>query len=99
MSVVMKVAYDGDAHILTFELLDNGGDRGSSFVVIYSDSNQLGTGTSQGRDLLHSGGDVGGIGVGHRLHHNWCIGAYTHSANRCRNGFPTLDVSHAESLV
>ena len=95
----MKVADDGDTHILTLELLDDGRNRGGSFVVIYGDSNQLGTGTSQGRDLLHRRGDVGGVGVGHRLHHNWCIGADAHSANRRCNGFPTLDISHAEALV
>src|SRR6266550_9108818 len=47
VSVVMEVADDGDTHILTLKLLDNGRDRGSSPVVIYRDSNQLGPGTGQ----------------------------------------------------
>jgi hypothetical protein len=61
----MKVTDDRDTHILTLELFDNGGHRGGSFVIIYGNSNQFGTGAGQGRDLLDCGGDVGGIGVGH----------------------------------
>ena len=99
VSVVMEITDNGDAHALLVKLLDDGRDGGSGLFVIDRDANQLGTCPRQGCDLLDGRGNVGGVGVGHGLHHNRCIATHADAIDRTRNGFPALNVSHAEALV
>ena len=56
-------------------------DRRGRIVVVDGDADQLRAGAGQGGDLLDGGGDVGGIGVGHGLHHYRCIAAHAHAAD------------------
>ena len=84
----------GTLHALLVELLDDGRDGGSGFFVVDRDANQFGAGPRQRRDLLDGAGDVGGIGVGHRLHHNRCIAADADAIDRARDGFSALNVCH-----
>ena len=96
MSVVVEVADDGDGDAVLVELVDDRGDGGCGFVVVDGDADQFRPGAGQGRDLLDGGGNVGGVGVGHRLHHDRCIAADAHTADRSRNGLSTLNLSHGK---
>ena len=98
MSVVMEVADDGDADALFVELLDDGRDRGGGFFVVDRDPNQFGAGAGQRRDLLDGRGNVGGICIGHGLHHDRCIAAHADAIDRAGYGFSALNVSHGEAL-
>ena len=44
--------------------------------------------------LADGAGDVGGVGIGHRLHHDGCIAADAHSAHRGGISLSTLNLSH-----
>ena len=98
VSVVMEVADDGDANALSIELLDDGRDRSRGFFVVDRDPHQLRAGLGQRGNLLDGGRNVSGIGIGHRLHHNWCIAADSHAANRACNGFSASNICHGEAL-
>ena len=95
----MEVTDDGDVHALPIELVDDMRHRGSSVFIVDCDTHQFRSSASECGHLLYRGDDISSIGVGHRLHHDWCIAAHPHPANRGRNRFPALNVSHAEYLV
>ena len=95
----MEIADDGDAHAHIFELLDDGRNGGGGFFVVDGHAHQFGAGAGQRRDLLDGGRNVRSVGVGHRLHHNWCIAADPDAADRPCNRFPALNISHGEVLV
>ena len=44
--------------------------RGRGLVAVDRDPHQFGAGARQRRDLRHRAVDIGGVGVGHRLHHD-----------------------------
>ena len=76
------------------ELLDNVRNGGSRLVVVDGDPHEFGSRASQRGHLLHSRSHIGGIGVGHRLHHNWCIRPHPHTTDHGRNGLSSLNRSH-----
>ena len=43
---------------------------GGGLVAVHRDPHQFGTGARQSGDLRHRALDIGGVGVGHRLHHD-----------------------------
>ena len=68
MAVVVEVADDGRVPAFGGELLDDVGDGFGGVIVVDGDADELGAGAREGGDLLDGGLDVGGVGVGHRLH-------------------------------
>ena len=68
-------------------------------VVIHGDAYQFGPGAGEGCYLLHGRRNVGGVGISHRLHHNWCIGADAHTAHDGRGGLSALDMGHMGSFI
>ncbi len=80
----MKVADDGHPYALLFEALDYVGDGFSGIVVVDGYANYFAASPCQGSHLFYGAGDVGSVGVGHGLHHNWCIAAHANTANRGR---------------
>ncbi len=78
---VMEVADDRhvDAH-LEEPLLDvrHGGRR---LVAVDRDAHDLGTGARQRRDLPGGAFDIGGVGIGHRLHDDRRTAADRHAAD------------------
>ncbi len=99
VTVVVEVADDGDADALLIELFDDVGNGGGSLVVVHGDAYQFGTGAGEGCYLLDGRRNIGGIGIGHRLHHNWCIGADAHTANNGRDGLSALNIGHMGSSI
>ena len=90
----MEVADDGHAQALLLESLDNVGDGLGGIVIVDGDADDFAAGSGQGGDLLYGAGDVGGVGVGHGLHHDWGIAADADSVNRGGMGFSALDLGH-----
>ena len=95
VSVVVKVANDGDGNPELIELLDNARDGGSGSVIVHRDAHQFRSGAGQGRSLLDGAFDVGGIGIGHRLHDHGGIAAHLHLADGGRNCFSATYFRHA----
>ena len=72
------------------------GDGGCGVFVVDGDADQFRPGAGQGGDLLDGARDVGRVGVGHGLHHDWCIAADAHTANRSCNCLSTLYLGHGK---
>jgi hypothetical protein len=51
------------------------------FVAVDGDADHLRAGARQRRDLLRGPFDVGGVGIGHRLHHDGRVAADGHVAD------------------
>src|SRR5258707_1173708 len=68
-------------------------------VIVDGDADDFAAGTRQGGDLLYGARDVRGVGVGHRLHHDRCIAAYSDAADGGGNGFSTLNFCHIRSYI
>ena len=98
MAVVVEVADDGHAQPSLSSRSTIRGDGGRGFVVVDGDAHQLGAGRGERRDLPDGGGDVGGIGVRHGLHHNWCIAAHAHTAHVGGHGLSALKICHGKDL-
>ena len=96
MAVVVKVANDGYADALLVELLDNARNGRRCLFVVDGDAYQFRPGARQRGTLLDGRSNVGGIGVGHRLHHNGCIRADAHAANGDGHGLSTRNHSHGK---
>ena len=94
VSVVMEVADDGHAQALLLESFDDVGDGLGGVVIVDGDADDFAAGARQGGDLLYGAGDVRGVGVGHGLHHNWCIAAHADAADGGGEGFSTLNFGH-----
>jgi hypothetical protein len=69
---VMKIADQRHIETEPFEALADLRNRGSALIAVDGDPDDLGAGAMQGCDLGNGGVDIGGIGVGHGLHHNGC---------------------------
>ena len=64
-------------------------DGAGGGIVIYRQAHQLGTGFMQLLDLRHGCGDIRGIGIGHRLHHDRGVASDYDPGNV--NGMPVLE--------
>src|SRR4029077_12634966 len=93
----MEVTDDGDTYALLIQLLNNRSDSSSSFLVVDGDTNQLRTSPCQRGNLLNGTRDIRGIGVGHGLHHDWCIRANADAADLGGYCFSTLNLRHGET--
>ena len=70
VTVEMEVADQGHAHPGAIQALADRGDGGGGFAGIDRHTHELGAGARQCLHLLHRRFDVGGVGIGHRLHHD-----------------------------
>ena len=75
MAVVMKVADDRDVKPAAVESLNDVWDGLGRRIVIHGYTDKLGTGRGKSGNLLDGAGDIGGVGIGHRLHNNGGIRA------------------------
>ena len=71
------------------------GNGGGGVLVVHGDADDLGAGEGEGFDLLDGGGDVGGVGVGHRLHDDGDFPADADLADLDRGGLPALNLGHS----
>ena len=81
MADIMEIADDrrGDPH-LEKPFLDVG-DRRRRLVAVDGDAHDLGARPRQRRHLADGAVDIGGVGVGHRLHHDRRAAAHGHGAD------------------
>ncbi len=94
----MEVADDGHRDAEAVEAIHNVGHGSRGGVVVDGDADQFRTGTGQGCTLADGAVDIGGIGVGHGLHHNWCIAADANPADQSCVSFSALNLSHTGLL-
>ncbi len=94
VAVVMEVADDGRLEAEFVETLNDMRHRFSGFVIVDGHADQFGAGAGQRRNLLDGTGDVSGVGVGHRLHHDRCSRAHAHAADGDDRGLTTSDRGH-----
>src|SRR6185369_5770846 len=98
VAVVVEVADDGYLDSHHAEFFDHRVDRFSGVVVIDGDADELGTGEGEVGNLPDGRADVGGISVGHGLHHDWCISAHPNPTDIGGIRFTALNFCHTEYL-
>ncbi|MNV74150.1 hypothetical protein D3C71_1673490 [compost metagenome] len=81
MAVVMEVADQGDIDPHHLQLLHDPRDGRGRLGIVDGQPHHLRACTPQFGHLLHAGGDIGGVGVGHRLHHHGMAPAHDHAAD------------------
>src|ERR1019366_327650 len=99
VSVVMEVAYNRHAQALLLESFYDVGDGLGGFVIVDGNTDDFAAGSRQGGDLSYGAGNVGGVGVGHGLHHNRCIAAHADAANGGGEGFSTMNFGHIGNYI
>ena len=67
---VMEIADQGRGDAALAQAVADMRHGGGSLLAVDRDAHQFGAGTRQGRDLGDGAVDIGGVGVGHRLHHD-----------------------------
>ena len=77
----MKVTDQRDVDAGAGQTVADGRDRRRGFGAIYRNAHQLGAGFGQRFDLRDRGCDVGGVGVGHRLHDHRRVATDADGAN------------------
>ena len=70
------------------------GNRFGGLVIVDGHPHQFGAGAGQSGDLPDGAVNIGGVGVGHGLHHNWCIAADANPADRGGISLSALNLSH-----
>ena len=94
VSVVVEVSDDGRAEALFGEALDDVGNGFGGVIIVDGDADDFASGAGESGDLLYGAGNVGSVGVGHGLHHDWGITAHADSGDRGGVGFSALDLGH-----
>jgi hypothetical protein len=81
MAIEMKITDYRYPAILGFKLIDNMRHCAGRGVIVHRYAHQFRAGFVQQLYLGDRGGDISGIGVGHRLHHDWCVTADADTGN------------------
>ncbi len=68
VAVVVEVAHNGRGPALFLNAFNDIRHRLRCIVVVHGDADQFGAGAGKRGNLLDGGLDIGGVGVGHRLH-------------------------------
>src|SRR5208283_3013402 len=98
VAVVVEVADDGYRDAEAVQPVNNIRHGSRGVVVIDGNAHQFGAGAGQSGALADGAVNVGGVGVGHGLHHNWCIAADADRANRGRISLSALNLSHNQEV-
>jgi len=69
VAVVVKISDQRHRHIDQRQLVRDPRQRGRGLGVVDGQPHQFRAGPPQRRHLLDRGRDIGGVGIGHRLHH------------------------------
>ena len=96
VAVVVEVADDGRVPPLGLDAIDDVGDGFGGVVVVDGDADELRAGAGEGGDLLDGAFDVGGVGVGHRLHDDGSFGADTDAAYVDGDRFSAINSGHGK---
>src|SRR5690606_33261986 len=81
VAVVVEVADQGHVDAQVVEARADLGQRPRRGGVVHRHAHDLAAGARQLGDLRGGGGGVGGVGVGHRLHHHRVPAAEGHAAD------------------
>ena len=99
MAVVVEVTDDGRVPAPGLDAFDDVGDGAGGFVVVDGDTDELGTGTGEGGDLLDRAFNVCGVGVGHRLDDYGSVGADADSAYVDGDRFSAINSGHGSYKI
>src|SRR5690554_6017132 len=103
VAVVVKVANQRDRNIHAVKLLAYGGDFARRLGRVDRNAHQLGTRLGELFDLHRRGNGIGGIGIGHGLHHYGCVAADSHDviapAHNGRPGGPPQSGAYRQWAV
>ena len=99
MPVVVEVADDGRRPALFGDTLDDIRHGFGGGVIVDSNADHLRPGAGKRGYLLDRALDIGGVGIGHRLHNDRCIRTDANAAYIHRYRTPTLDLWHKVSTV
>ena len=94
----MEVADDRDVDALVGDAARDLRHRRGRVLVVYGDADDLRAGAREGDDLLGRRARVGGVGVGHRLHHDRVRRADRHVADPGRHGRAAGPEDHGHVL-
>ena len=75
VAVVVKVADDGHADAEFIERIDDFGHRARGVFGVDGDAHQFRAGLGQRHHLIDRRRDIGGVGIGHGLHHDGMVPA------------------------
>ena len=99
VAIEMEIANQRHATTQRIEALTNARHRSRGFERVDRDAHQFRSGLGQCLDLLDGCGDIGGIGVGHRLHHDRRIATNQNMTNPHLAGGTTDNLRHHSSRV
>ncbi len=86
MAVIVEVADDRDIEPHLQQLLLDMRDCRGRFGAVDRDAHQFRTGAGERRGLAHRALDIGGVGIGHGLHHDRGAAADRDVADHHRHG-------------
>src|SRR5690606_25848490 len=93
VAVVVEVPHQGHVEAHVVEAGADGGHGAGGGVVVDGDAHDLAAGPSQVGHLRGRAGGIGGVGVGHVLHHHRVTASDRHTADpRRRGGAPQGEV-------
>jgi hypothetical protein len=90
----VEIADDWDIDSEVSEALDDVRNRLGRRLIVDRDADELGSGSGEGSDLSNRTWDVGGIGVGHGLHHDRMVRADRDVADQSRYRFSAWSEGH-----
>ena len=91
VAVVVEVADERHGETAGAEAVADMRHGGGRLVAIDGDAHDLRAGAGKRRDLRDGAGDIGGVGVGHRLHDHRRAAADLHAADHHRDGGPARE--------
>ena len=97
--VVVEVADDRDHHTDAAKSGDDPGHRRRRRIVVDGDAHQLAAGAREQGHLCHGCGDIGGVGVGHRLNHHRVRRAHRNAAHHDRRRWAAGNRGHQCSRI
>ena len=99
MPVVVKVAHDRHPDSALVQSFHNRRNRRRGFLVVHRNAHNLRPGHGQSGNLLNGARDVGGIGIGHRLHDDRNLPAHANVADLDRGRLPALNLWHSDLFL
>jgi hypothetical protein len=99
MTIVVEVADYGGLEPELVEAFDNVRHGFRSVIIIDGNANQLRAGCGKGGNLRDTARDISGIGIGHGLHNDRCVGADAYVADGGDDSFSAMNLGHTVLLT
>ena len=97
--VVVEIAHDRHPDPALVQSLHDRRNRRGGLLVVHRNAHNLRPGHRQRSNLLDGAGDIGRVGVGHRLHDNRDLPAHANVADLDRGCLPALNLWHSDLFL